>query len=149
MSMPFHFLPNTATADVAFEASGKTLNEVFSQSCLATSSVMVDLKSINSDSSKEFSKKHKTLEGLLFDVLDEIVYLKDAENLLFSSFSVKVKEGKGGAPNSAQVIAKGQKINQKSMALRNDIKAITWHLFSLKKRKKGNNRWMVRVLVDV
>lgn len=144
--MPFHLLPETATADIAFEASGKTINEVFSSACLATSSVMVDLKTVKPDRKHSFSKSNKNLEGLLYDVLDEIVYLKDAENLLFSSFSVKVKEGKPAVPHAAQVIAKGQKINQKTMALRNDIKAVTWHLFSLKKGKRG---WNARVLLDV
>lgn len=141
--MPFKILSETATADIAFEASGKSLNEVFRQACLATCSVMVDIKTVKPITKLAFSKENKTLEGLLYDVLDELVFLKDSENLLFSKCKVTVKQGK---PNQAVFSALGEQINPKTMSLGNDIKAVTWHLFSLKKLKSG---WVARILLDV
>lgn len=141
--MSFKILPDTATADVAFEARGETLNKVFEDSSKATSSVMVDLKTVRPRIKKSFSKQHKTLEGLLYAVLDELVFLKDAQSLVFSSFLIRIKKGR---LNWADVISKGEKINPKTMNLRNDIKAVTWHQFSLKKKKAG---WVAKVILDV
>ena len=141
--MPFKILPDTATADVAFEATGTSLNELFESACVATSDVMADLKTVTQKKKKKFSKSNAKLDRLLYDVLDELVFLKDADNLIFSKFSVKIKEG---TPNHAEVTASGQKIDQKSMSLRNDIKAVTWHLFELQKTKSG---WSAKVLLDV
>lgn len=141
--MPFKLLPDTATADVAFEAAGKTLDELFESACLATSDVMVDLKTVKPITTKSFSKENDKLDGLLYDVLDELVFLKDTENLVFCQFKIKVQEGR---PNKAEVIAKGQKIDMKTMDLRNDVKAVTYHLFELKKTKAG---YSAKVLLDV
>ncbi|NTU48413.1 MAG: archease, partial [Syntrophobacteraceae bacterium] len=45
--MPYEFLDDIATADVAFQAWGKTLEEMFVSACEATINVMVsDLASI-------------------------------------------------------------------------------------------------------
>jgi len=141
--MPFRLLPDTATADVAFEAKGKTLSELFESACLATSDVMADLKTVNPDTEKIFTKENEKLDALLYDVLDELVFLKDAESLIFCQFKIEVNEG---SPHKATVTAKGQKIDQAKMDLRNDVKAVTYHLFELKKIKAG---YSAKVLLDV
>ena len=141
--MPYKHLLDTATADVAFDASGKTLSELFESACLATSEVMVDLKTVKPVTEKTFTKENQNLDGLLYDVLDELVFLKDTDNLLFIQFKIEVTEGK---PNKSSVTAMGQKIDQKTMDLRNDVKAVTYHLFELKKTKSG---YSAKVLLDV
>lgn len=141
--MPYKFLPDTATADVAFEAKGKTLGELFESACLATSDVMADLKTVKPETIKAFSKENEKLDALLYDVLDELVFLKDTDSIIFCKFKIDVKEGR---PNKAEVTAKGQKIDQAKMDLRNDVKAVTYHLFELKKSKAG---YSAKVLLDV
>ncbi|MEK6960657.1 MAG: archease [Nanoarchaeota archaeon] len=141
--MPYNLLPDTATADVAFEAKGKTLNELFESACLATSDVMADLKTVNPDITQTFTKDNEKLDALLYDVLDELVFLKDTDNTIFCQFKIDVNEG---SPNKAKVTAQGQKIDQKTMALRNDVKAVTYHLFELKKTNAG---YSAKVLLDV
>jgi SHS2 domain-containing protein len=82
--MPYKILEDEATADVAFEATGKDLNELFESLCLVTNSLMADLDKIEHKTKKEISLKEKTVEKLVFNFIDDIIFLKDSEMLLFS-----------------------------------------------------------------
>src|SRR3989344_3210760 len=92
--MPYKILEDIATADVAFEATGKDLNELFESVCLVTNSLMADLKKIKPKIKKKISIKAPTVEKLLFNFVDEIIFLKDSKLLLFSKCKVKIKENK-------------------------------------------------------
>ncbi len=135
-------LEGVVMADAAFEATGKDLDELFEQSALAVESVMVDLKSVKKKSTTAISLEKDTLENLLYEFLSELVYLKDAEQLLFSKVSVSVTKNKGWMLNAK---LEGETINKK-MKLGTDIKAITLHKFSVTESKK---RWKAIVVVDV
>ena len=84
------------TADIMFEVYGKSLNELFENSAIATTDVMVDRKSLKAGVKKELNLENKKIDGLLFGFIEEVIYLKDAEELLFKEFkvSVNVKNGK-------------------------------------------------------
>lgn len=94
--MPYKFLEDAAIADVAFEARGKTLRELFESAALAVTGTMVE------DAGKVKQKKRKTieveaedLEMLLFNFLQELIFYKDAELLLFNGFHFDIIEQKG------------------------------------------------------
>ena len=54
--MPYKFLEDVAIADVAFVATGKTLEELFESSALAVTNTMVkNLKSIEHKIEKKFT----------------------------------------------------------------------------------------------
>ena len=76
--MSYKILEDEATADVAFEATGKTLDELFESLFLVTNSIMADLNKIRHKTKREFSLKEKTLEKLVFNFIDEIIFLKPA-----------------------------------------------------------------------
>ena len=75
--MKYKFLPHTA--DVKFRAYGRNLEEQFSNAALATTSVMFDPEQIEPNEEKKVSVTGKDKEALLYNWLEEIIYLCDAE----------------------------------------------------------------------
>ena len=59
--MKYRFLPNIATADLAFEAFGRDYNELFENAGLALESAMVDLISLKAREVKEIKLKSENL----------------------------------------------------------------------------------------
>ena len=140
--MPYKYLEEIAYADVAFEATGKTLEELFESAGLAVTNIMVkEVKRIEPNVKKTIKKEAGAVYKLLFDFLDELVFLKDAEQLLFSKFEITIKDEK-----QLVAIAYGEKIDPKKHQLIVDAKAITYHNFEVKKTKEG---WKATVIVDV
>ena len=138
------------TADVMFEAYGKTLNKIFENAALATFEVQCNLRKIERKIKKKIKLKNDDIANLLFDFLEELIYLKDARYLLFGKFRVKINKKLFGKPSSKIYILEaeieGEKINPKKHELKTDVKAITLHKFELKKVKNG---WKCRVLLDI
>lgn len=128
------------TADVMFEAYGSDLNELFENSGLALQELQVDLKNVETKLKKEIQLGNKSVEMLLFDFLQELIFLKDIEQLIFSKIKVNVKKDKLNA------VCSGEKIDIKKHECKVDAKAITLHKFEVKKVK---NKWIARVLVDI
>lgn len=140
--MTYTFLDHTA--DVLFQAEGKTLEELFTQCALAVEDTQVNVKKIKPKKTVKIALEKQTLEKLLFDFLDELLFYKDAEQLLFSEFAIKIQEKEGKYLLSCA--ASGEKLDVEKHEPKVDIKAITMHLFEIKKTKKG---WWAQVLVDI
>lgn len=141
--MPYRFLEDIATGDAAFEAKGRTLEELFVEAAVATFEVMVDTMGVEAKITREVELKNEAVDGLLFDWLSELVYLKDAEAVLFSKFNVNIKKNDA---YDLKAMVSGENINQQRHILRSDVKAITYHMFEVK--KTGEN-WTARVILDI
>lgn len=147
-SKRYKFLPDIATADIAFDAYGKTLSGLFTNAALATCATIANPKTITPRVAKTINLSNNDLERLLFELLEEIIYLKDAELLLFSSVKTRVKKdtkAKGWAYHLTAVL-KGEKLNHKKHELHSDVKAVTMHLFEIKKTRAG---YKARVVLDI
>ena len=138
--MKFKYLEDVAIADIAFEAYGKTLNEVFENSAYAFFDMTANPKTIQTKITKEITLKNNDQQNLLYDFLSELIFLKDSEQLIFKNVKVTIKN------NQLKAILEGDKINPEKQELRNDIKAVTMHLFKLEKTKTG---YLARVVVDI
>ena len=141
--MPYRYLEDIATADAAFEVVGQTLEELFRDAAIATFEVMVDMKSVEPVITREIELKNEAVDNLFFDWLSELVYLKDADALLFSKFDVSIKKNDF---YELKATASGETINQEKHTLRSDVKAVTYHMFEVK--KTGEN-WSARVILDI
>lgn len=137
----FKFLEDIATADVAFEAYGKKLEELFENAALALFEVMVETKSVISHQSLVVSCQNDTVEGLLLDFLDELVFLKDSQNLVLNDFKVGIS---GKYKLKAKVF--GEEIDPKKHNLKVDVKAVTMHRFEVIRGKEG---WRAQVVLDI
>lgn len=78
--MKYEFLDHTA--DVKFKAYGKTLEEAFENAALATFSIMTDIGVVKEVKEFEVNIKSTSYEALLYDFLDELIYLLDTESFL-------------------------------------------------------------------
>lgn len=141
--MKFRFLEDIATADAAFEAYGKTLEELFENCGLALEEVMVDTTTVNPITNYRFRRNalsralpitNSNIEDLLFDFLSELVFLKDRDRLLFSKIKVEIKKLRNW---ELRVELWGEVIDSSRHHLRADVKAVTKHLFKIEKEKEG------------
>ena len=142
MPAKFKVLDGIVMADTALEARGKDLNELFENAALAVEHVMVSLKSVKPKTTTTITLEKDSIENLLYEFLSELVYLKDAEQLLFSDAKVSITQNNGWLLHAH---LKGDTINTK-MKLGTDIKAITLHKFVVTKTKTD---WKAQVVVDV
>ena len=97
-------------------------------------------KTIQAKITKKITLKNKDEQDLLYDFLSELIFLKDSEQLIFTNVKVSIKN------NQLKATLGGDKINPEKQELRNDIKAVTMHLFILEKTKTG---YLARVVVDI
>ena len=143
----YKYLEDVSIADVAFEATGKTLDGMFESAGLAVTNVMVkNLRSVKPGIRKTIKLENKDVEKLLFNFLQEFVFWKDKDLLLFSKVCVKIKEPKKpGQPYSMVATLSGDKIDAKKHDMLVDVKAVTWHLFKVEKTKD----WKCHVVLDI
>ena len=141
----YKILEKIAIADIAFEAYGKDYNELFENSAQAIFEMAVDIKTLKNKIKKEISLEAETIENLLYDFLSEILFLKDAEQLIFLKCRVKI-EKKGNKKILLKAEFFGDLINPETQKLENDIKAITMHMFRIENFKEG---YKATVVVDI
>jgi SHS2 domain-containing protein len=139
--MPYRLLPDVALADVAFEADSATVNGLFESSGRALTDIMVDRGTLRPRVVRKIRLEGGDLDRLLYDYLTELIVLKDVDSLLFREFRVAVKDGK-----LLESTVRGEKIDRKRHALRNDVKAVTMHMFGV--RNLGG-RWKATVVLDI
>ncbi len=143
--MPYEFLEEVAMADIAFQASGKSLEEVFTAAADATMNVMVeDLDTIDSKEQCAIRLENEALDMLLFDLLQEIIYHKDAEQLLLRVRQLLIR--KDGDTWKLSGTAQGEKLDPARHHQRADVKAVTLHHFKLEQTPEG---WIAGVILDI
>jgi SHS2 domain-containing protein len=145
LHMPYHYLEEIGTADIAFEATGRDLPELFTAAADATMNVMIEnLDAIDPRETRHIELVNDKLDMLLFDFLQEFVYFKDAERLLLRVRDVRIDKGDGKHFLKAE--AAGEPLDAARHHQRADVKAVTLHDFSVEKQDDG---WKARVLLDI
>lgn len=142
--MPYKFLEDVAIADIAFSARAGTLGKLFSECAMALEECMVDRDTLRQKKQKTIKISAGNPDKLLFDFLSELVFIKDSKRMLFKKFSCKVSEK--GDDYLLHAKCFGEKIVPKRMLLRNDVKAVTRHMFKIQKAKRG---WKALVVLDI
>ncbi len=141
----YRYLEEIAIADVAFEAEGKTISELFESAGFAITNAMIrDLKQIERKIVKSFEVEAEDLEMLLFNFLQEIIFYKDAEQLLFNKFDLDIEHKEDRW--FLRVKAYGEEIDPKKHETVVDVKAVSLHRFKVEETEKG---WRATVIVDV
>ncbi len=139
--MAHKFVEDVAIADTAFDAVGHTLTELFQSSADALIETLADPKTVKSKIVKVIKKKEQTVDKLLFSFLEELVFLKDKEAMVFSKITVTVDEKK----LELFATVKGDKIKPSEQKLGQDVKAVTMHYFKVEHGKY----WKARVVLDI
>ena len=145
LTMPYRYLEEIGTADIAFEASGRDLAELFSDAADATTNVMIDnLEAIQPRETRQIELSNDKLDMLLFDLLQELIFFKDAERLLLRIREVQIAERDENYFITAT--AEGEAIDAERHHQRADVKAVTLHGFSVEQTEDG---WKASVLLDI
>jgi SHS2 domain-containing protein len=143
--MPYKFLDDIAIADIAFEAWGDTLEEMFASAADATMNVMVsDIDGIERKENRTIALKAERMDMLLFDFLQELIFFKDAEMLLLRVENVKI--GHNDKFHFVSADAYGEKIDPEKHDLIVDVKAVTLHRFKVEQSERG---WHTVVVLDI
>ncbi|MFH1801366.1 MAG: archease [archaeon] len=136
--MKFKFLEHTA--DIKFQAFGKTLEEVFENSASAMFCSMHEGK-IEKKIKKKIKVQGMDYESLLYNFLEELLVIFDSEHLFFAGVSrMKIKDKKLDAEI---FFDKSEKYK-----IHLDVKAVTYNEMFVKKDEK-KNQWNAQVVLDV
>jgi len=143
--MPYSYLEEIGTADIAFEASGRDLAELFSDAADAMTNVMIDnIEAIQSREIRQIELTNDKIDMLLFDLLQELIFFKDAERLLLRLREVQIEEHNENY--FLKTTAEGEELDAERHHQRADVKAVTLHDFSVERIGHG---WKARVLLDI
>jgi SHS2 domain-containing protein len=94
--MSYHYLEEVGTADIAFEAAGRDLPQLFREAADATTNVMIDnLDAIEPRETRRIELSNQELDMLLFDFLQEVIYLKDVERFLLRIRELRIEQKEG------------------------------------------------------
>lgn len=138
----FKFLQHTA--DAKFQAFGKSLDEAFSNAALAMFSVMFETDKIKPKTSKKIEVKADNKESLLYNFLEELLFLLDAKSFfLHKVLSLKISKSNEGFVLFAEVNGDTE---LEKYAIHGEVKAVTYNEMSIKEEE---NKVVVQVVVDL
>ena len=143
--MPYTYLEEIGTADIAFEATGRDLPELFRDAADAMMNVMIDnIDAIQAVETRRIELSNDKLDMLLFDFLQELIFLKDAERLLLRVRKAQIAERDENY--FVKATAEGEPLDAERHHQRADVKAVTLHDFSV---EQIDGEWKARVLLDI
>jgi SHS2 domain-containing protein len=143
--MHYRYLEEIAKSDVAFEAWGDTAEDLFVAAADATMNIMVeDLSTIADREHRTLTVEADALDMLLFELLQEQIFYKDAERLLLRVPKVQIRHQEDHFMLSAE--AYGEELNPDRHELVVDVKAVTLHRFEVKQTSQG---WKATVILDI
>ena len=144
MVWTFRFLEEVALADIAFEAEGESVEEVFRGATQALLESMANPATVSGGWERTIEQSNVDPSALLFDWLSEVVYWKDAAGVVFREAPLTLTGDGNVWLLRARLI--GAPVDQQTQELHADVKAITKHLYDL---KQTDGCWKVRVVLDV
>jgi len=143
--VPYRYIDDIATADVAFNARGNSREELFSAAADALTNVMVaDLATIQRRETVTVDLEETDLDLLLFSFLQELIFFKDARQLLLRVESVAFEPSEGGI--AVKATFSGERIAPERHSLLVDVKAVTLHRFRVGQTPDG---WEAEVILDI
>jgi SHS2 domain-containing protein len=139
--MKYRFIEHTA--DIEFDAFGKTIEEVFSN-CAYAFVESICKEKIKYKIKKNFEVEGKDLENLLYNFLEEFLVFFDSENFILSEIlDIKIRKlGIGGWELKVEIIGD----NAENYEIISHVKAVTYNSMIVKEEK---NKWLAHVVLDV
>lgn len=149
--MPYRYLDDGATYDAGFHASASTLEELLAACWSAALGIMIDDEtSIRTSDRRRIEVVDGDLDLLLFDLLGELLYFKDADHALYRLAELTVDkpstDGAGGAElYRLRAVIEGESIDPTRHELGVDVKAVTLDRLRVWREEKT---YHARVVVD-
>ncbi len=128
------------TADVGIIAHGESVEDLFVNAARGMFSLITDLDTVVELTSQEITVEAPDQEELLVTWLNELLYLFDAENLVFSRFEI----GNLGKERLKAMVY-GEEFDPARHSLKSYVKAATYHMLNLQ-RQDG---FKAQIILDV
>ncbi|MFO7907538.1 MAG: archease [Planctomycetota bacterium] len=143
--MDYSYFEEDSLADVAFRARADNRESLFVAAADATMNVMVEnLDSVQPAVRRAIHAEEASCEMLLFNLLQTLIYYKDAESLLLRVTRVSIKQANDAFVLDAE--SQGEEMDPKRHSLNTDVKAVTLSRFSVSEDSSG---WEAYVVLDV
>jgi SHS2 domain-containing protein len=119
------------------------MEEAFINAALAMFNILTDINKVKAIKKFSIKVEADTLEKLLFDFLDELLFYLDTEHIIFSSFK-DMKISQRNSKYELSCTAYGDIAS--NYDTHGDIKAPTYNEMSIKKTDQGV---VIRAVVDI
>jgi SHS2 domain-containing protein len=131
------------TADAKFRAYGKTLEEAFINSALAMYNIICDSDKVLLNEIKKIKISAKRKESLLYDFLEEFLFLLDTGGFLLNKIeNFKIKKIRGEFHLSCEAFGD----NYKKYDVKGNIKSITYNEMFIREKE---DKVIIQVVVDM
>ena len=129
------------TADVGIVAYGADLAELFSNAALALFSLIIQPESVKEKLHRRLEVSSKDQDNLLVNWLNELIYVFDAERMLFRRFDVDSL-----TENSLRATCHGEMFDPVRHTIKIGVKAATYHMLTVERNGGG---YKARVIFDI
>ena len=146
MGKAHRFLDEIVLGDVAYEATGDSVSELFVTAALALIETMADPLTVGTNWTRECRLSESEIEDLFFEWLNTIVFIKDAEGVVFNDVLATVRLDSENNLWHLDATLTGDRVDATRQDLRTDVKAVTKHLYEIRPNESG---WYARVVLDV
>ncbi len=144
MAFAYRFLDDIAVADLAFEAEGDSVEDLFRGATRALIETLANPATVRGTWERTIQRKETDAATLLFDWLSDLVYWKDAAGVVYQDVQLTLNRQADEWALQAQLV--GAPVDSMTQELRADVKGVTKHLYAL---TESGGRWTVRVVLDV
>jgi SHS2 domain-containing protein len=132
----FHFEELEHTADLALKVHGHSLEEIFANAARGMFSLMADLDDLALSVSREVHLEAPDRESLLVDWLNELLYLHEVEEEIYSRFEIETLS------TTLSATVWGTKMEASKLT----VKAATFHDLEIRETEDG---YLTTIVFDV
>jgi len=125
------------TADLALKVHGQSLEEIFANAAYGLFSLMADLENLSPSFNRQVHLGAPDRESLLVDWLNELLYLHEVEEEIYSRFEIE---------NLSSTTLSATVWGAKMKASKLTVKAATFHDLEIRKTEDG---YLATVVFDV
>ncbi|MCD6206572.1 MAG: archease [Methanosarcinales archaeon] len=141
-SPPIEYLDHPA--DLKFRVYGETIEEAFEYAALAMFGAMIDTATVHQTETLKIDLVADDCEDLLYDFLSELLYLFEAEEIVFGWFDVKRIEERCGKYHLI-ACASGEEIDTDRHRFGIGVKAVTFHEMVIERTDRG---YLIQAILD-
>ena len=128
------------TADVGIIAYGADMKQAFANAAKALFSLIADLDDVEEVVHRDIELTAPDQESLLVEWLNELIYLFDAENIIFKRFDIAWLSN-----THLNARSYGHEVDSSKHKLKTGVKAATYHMLKI----DNTNGSRVQVLFDI
>jgi SHS2 domain-containing protein len=137
----YSYPPGGPPADLLVEGTGATLGEAVANVALGMLNAITPLDGIAERETIRAEAEGTDLKNLIFNLLDEILYMNDSEGLTPRSLEVEIDEKN----LRAKATGRGERFSRDTHSVGIAVKAVTYHMMEVERTSEG---YKVRVVFD-